>query len=94
LAKGLSILLIFSKEQFLVFGFWFLFLFLFFILCMVLFVSTWLILALSLIISCCLFLLGVLVSFFDLELVDVLLAAGVCSLQFLYEGTQSYKFSS
>ena len=41
LAKGLSILLIFSKNQFLVL----------LILCIVLFVSTWLISALSLIIS-------------------------------------------
>jgi hypothetical protein len=48
LAKGLSILLIFSKNQLLV---WL-------ILCIVLFVSTWLISALSLIISCLLLLLG------------------------------------
>jgi hypothetical protein len=48
LAKGLCILLIFSKKQLLV---WL-------ILCIVLFVSTWIILALSWIISCCLGLLG------------------------------------
>jgi hypothetical protein len=53
LAKSLSILLIFSKNQLLV---WL-------ILCIVLFVSTWLISALSLIISCCLFLLIVFSSF-------------------------------
>jgi len=53
LAKGLSILLIFSKNQLLVL----------LILCMVLFVSTWLISALSLIISCILLLLGVFASF-------------------------------
>ena len=53
LANGLSILLIFSKNQLL---FWL-------ILCTVLFVSTWLISALSLIISCCLLLLGVFPSF-------------------------------
>jgi hypothetical protein len=53
LAKGSSILLIFSKNQFLVL----------LILCIVLFVSTWLISALSLIISCCLLLLGVFASF-------------------------------
>ena len=53
LAKGLSILLIFSKNQLLV---WL-------ILCIVLFVSTWLISALSLIISCCLLLLGEFASF-------------------------------
>jgi hypothetical protein len=49
LAKDLSILLIFSKNELLV---WL-------ILCMVLFVSTWLISALSLIISCCPILLGI-----------------------------------
>jgi hypothetical protein len=48
LAKGLSILLVFSMNQLLV---WF-------TLCIVLFVSTWLIAALSLIISCCLLLLS------------------------------------
>jgi hypothetical protein len=48
LAKGLSILLIFSKKQLLI---WL-------ILCIVLFVSTWLISALSLIIFCYLILLG------------------------------------
>jgi hypothetical protein len=48
LAKGLSILLIFSKNQLLV---WL-------IICIVLFVSTWLISALSLIIYCSLLLLG------------------------------------
>ena len=53
LAKGLSILLIFSKNQLLV---WL-------ILCIVLFVSTWLISAPSLIISCCLLLLGEFSSF-------------------------------
>jgi hypothetical protein len=54
LAKGLSILLIFSKNQLLV---WL-------ILCIiVLFVSTWLISALSLIISCCLLLLDKFASF-------------------------------
>jgi hypothetical protein len=53
LAKGLSILLIFSKKQIIV---WL-------ILCIVLFVSTWLISPLSLIISCHLFPLGELASF-------------------------------
>ena len=53
LAKGLSILLIFSKNQLL----------LWLILCTVLFVSTWLISALSLIISCLLLLLGEFASF-------------------------------
>jgi hypothetical protein len=53
LAKGLSIFLIFSKNQLLV---WL-------ILCMVLFVSTWLISALSLIISCHLLFLGEFASF-------------------------------
>jgi hypothetical protein len=53
LAKCLSILLIFAKNQFLV---WL-------ILCIVLFVPNWLISALSLIISCCLLLLGSLASF-------------------------------
>ena len=53
LAKGLSILLIFSKNQLLV---WL-------ILWIVLFVSTWLISALSLIISCHLLLLGEFASF-------------------------------
>jgi len=52
LAKSLSILLIFSKKQFLVL----------LILCIVLFVSTWLISALRLIISC-LLLLGVFAFF-------------------------------
>jgi len=51
LAKGLSILFIFSKNQLLVL----------LILCIVLFVSIWLILPLSLIISCCLFLLVIFV---------------------------------
>ena len=55
LAKGLSILLIFSKNQLLV---WL-------ILCIVLFVSTWLISALSLIISCHLLLLGEFASFYS-----------------------------
>ena len=53
LAKGLSILLIFSKNQLLVL----------LILCIVLFVFTWLISALSLIISCRLLLLGEFASF-------------------------------
>jgi hypothetical protein len=53
LAKGLSILLIFSKNQLLV---WL-------SLCTVLFVYTWLISALSLIISCYLLLLGEFASF-------------------------------
>jgi hypothetical protein len=53
LGKGLSILLIFSKNQLLA---WL-------ILCIVLFVSTWLISALSLIISCCLLILGELAPF-------------------------------
>ena len=61
LAKGLSILLIFSKNQLLVL----------LILCIVLFVSTWLILALSLIISCCL-LSWVYLLLFVLDLSDVL----------------------
>jgi hypothetical protein len=53
LVKGSSILLVFSKNQLLVL----------LILCTVLFVSVWLILALSLIISYSLLLLGVLASF-------------------------------
>jgi len=53
LAKGLSILLIFSKNHLLVL----------LILSMVFFVSTWLISAVSLIISCLLLLLGVFASF-------------------------------
>ena len=53
LSKGLSILLIFSKNQLLV---WL-------ILCTVLFVSVWLISALSFIISCSLLLLGEFASF-------------------------------
>jgi hypothetical protein len=53
LVKGLSILLIFSKNQLLV---WL-------ILCIVLFVSTWFISALSLIVSCHLLLLGEFASF-------------------------------
>ena len=53
LAKGLSILLIFSKNQLLV---WL-------ILCIVLFLSAWLVSALCLIISCLLLLLGEFVSF-------------------------------
>ena len=53
LAKGLSIVLIFSRNQFLV---WL-------ILCLVLFLSTWLISALSLIISCHLLFLGEFDSF-------------------------------
>jgi hypothetical protein len=52
-AKGLSVLLIFSKNQLLVL----------LILCIVLFVSSWLISTLSLIISCCLLLLGEFPSF-------------------------------
>jgi hypothetical protein len=52
LAKGVYILLIFSEKQLLVL----------LILCVVLFVSNWLISALSLIISCCLLLLGIFVS--------------------------------
>jgi hypothetical protein len=78
LAKGLPILLIFSKNQLLVL----------LILCIVLFVSIWLISALSLIISCHLFLLGVFASFSSkafrcaFKLVD-----SVSSLQFLFGGT-------
>jgi hypothetical protein len=53
LAKGLSILLIFSKNQLLVL----------LILYIVLFISIWLISSLSLIISCCLLLLGAFASF-------------------------------
>ena len=53
LAKGLPIMLIFSNNQLLV---WL-------ILCIVLFVSTWLISVLSLIVSCLLFLLGEFASF-------------------------------
>ena len=54
LAKGLSILLIFSKNQLLV---WL-------IICIVLFVSTWLISALSLILFCLLLLLELFAFFF------------------------------
>jgi hypothetical protein len=53
MARDLSILLILTKKQLLV---WL-------ILCIVLFVSTWLVSALSLIISCCLLLLGEFASF-------------------------------
>jgi hypothetical protein len=55
LAKGLSILLVFSKNQILV---WL-------ILCILHFVSTWLISSLSLVIYCCLLLLGELDSFYS-----------------------------
>ena len=63
-AKGLSILLIFSKNQLLVS----------LILCIVFFFSNWLISVLILIISCLLFIFGVLASFlFPLEISSVLL---------------------
>jgi hypothetical protein len=89
LAKGLSILLIFSKSQLLV---WL-------ILCIVLFVSTWLISALSLIISCHLLLLGIfallsLFVCFVLELSGVLLSCWCMLSQFLCGVTQSYDISS
>jgi hypothetical protein len=67
LAKGLSILLIFSKTQLLD---WL-------IPCIVLFVSTWLISALSLIISCSLVLLGEFASFCSRSFSS---AANVCFL--------------
>ena len=63
LAKGLPILLIFSKNQLLVL----------LVLDIVLFVSIWWISALSLIISCCVLLLGEFSSFV-LELLGVLLS--------------------
>ena len=53
--EDLSILLIFSKNQFLVL----------LNLCIVLFVTIWLISALNLVISCCLLLLGAFASFFS-----------------------------
>ena len=77
LARSLSILLILSKEELLVL----------FILCIVFFVSIWLISALILTISCLLFILGEFVSFFFLGLSSVLLSFSVTSLQFLYQGT-------
>jgi hypothetical protein len=82
LAKGLSILLIFSKNHLLV---WL-------ILCIVLFVSIWLISALCLIISCYLLLLGIFASFCSGAL-RCIVRLLVCSLQFLFGGTQSYEIS-
>jgi hypothetical protein len=72
LAKGISILLIFSKNQLLV---WL-------ILCIVLFVSTWLISALSLIISCHLLLLGEFASFCS--------RAFMCSVKLLVYALSSF----
>ena len=78
LAKGLSILLIFSKNQLLVL----------LILCIVLFTSTWLISALSFIISCSLLLVGAFASFCSRALVQTCCnTASVCSLLFLFRGT-------
>jgi hypothetical protein len=82
LAKGLSILLIFSKNQLLVL----------LILCIVLFVSTWLISALSLIIFCYLLLLAVFVSYCSRAFrcaVKLLLYA---LSSFFFGGTQSWVF--
>ena len=78
LAKGLSILLIFSKNQLLVL----------LVLYIVLFVSTWMVSALNLIISCCLLLLGVFASFCSRAFRCAVKM--LRSLQFLYGGTQSY----
>jgi hypothetical protein len=72
LAKGLSILLIFSKNQLLV---WL-------ILRTDLFVSIWLISALSLIIACCLLLLGVFDSFCS--------RASICSVKLLMDVLSSF----
>ena len=83
LAKCLFILLVFSKNQLLAL----------LILCIVLSVSTWLISALSLMISCHLLLLGVFASFCSRAFrcpVKLL----VYALQLLFGGTQSYEFSS
>ena len=83
LAKGLSILLIFSKNQLLVL----------LILCVVLFVSVWLTSALSLTISCRLLLLGVFASFCSRALrcaVKLL----VCALSGFSLEALSYEFSS
>jgi hypothetical protein len=85
LAKGLSILLIFSKNQLLFL----------LIVCIVLFLSTWLISALSLIISYHQLFLVVFASFCSRAFrCAVKLLVYVCSLQFLFGGTQSYEFSS
>ena len=84
LPKGLSILLIFLKNQLMV---WL-------ILCIVLYVSTWLISALSLIISCCLLLLGefaFLCSRSFRYVVKVLVCA--LSLVSFFGGTQVYSVS-
>ena len=75
LAKGSSILLIFSKNQFLV---WL-------ILCMVLFVSTWLISALSLSISCHILFLGEYASFCS-RAFRCALKLLVCSLSSIFLG--------
>ena len=76
LAKGLSILLIFSKNQLLV---WL-------ILCIVLFVSTWLISVLSLIISCCLLLLVEFASFCSI--------AFRCAVKLLIYALSSFFFAA
>ena len=75
-AKDLSILLIFSKNQLLVL----------LILCIALFVSLWLISALSLIISCCLLLLSVFASFCSRTFVVVVVVVVVVCCCFLRQG--------
>ena len=82
LANGLSILLIFSDNQLLV---WL-------ILCIVLFVSTWWISALSLIISCSLLLLGEFASFCSRAFMCVvkLLVCALCS--FFLEALRAMNF--
>jgi hypothetical protein len=75
LARGFSILLILSKNQLLVLK----------ILCIVFFVSIWLISALTLTISCLLLLLGDFESFCSRALRCAVIS--VRSLQFLYQGT-------
>ena len=82
LAKGLSIFLIFSKNQLLD---WL-------ILWIVLLVSIWLILPLSLIISCCLLLLGELASFFSRAFRCVVKVL-VCALSsFFWEALRAMSF--
>jgi len=82
LSKGLSIFLIFSKNQLLV---WL-------ILCIVLFVSIWLISALSLIISCHLLLLGEFASFSSKAIYLCCQAAYVALSSYLLEALRAMSF--
>jgi hypothetical protein len=81
LVKDLSILLIFSKNQLLVL----------LILCMVLFIYTWLISALSLNISYCLLLLGIFASFV-LELSDAVKQLIYAFSNFFVEALRAMSF--